>query len=533
MTVKPIAPQSAGSAAKKVRYPPWKLLVVDDDPGVQLITRLSLKGFVFAHREVKLYPARSAVEARKLLAEESGFAVALIDVVMETPDAGLRMVEHIRDELRDQRIRLVVRTAEPDQAPERITLEQYDIDDYKDKLELTGRKLCSTIRSALKSFRDLQVIDSNRSGLEMILSEMPELYRYPTGSMDQFFQDVFERILSLCQLSGEGCPEGGGWNGRGCIAVLEGGETVLRAGSREINDPDWWERLKPSLSDFIQSGQETDIMTRGRSFYAMQTDGQPFGCVYLEDDGVLGRDCRHLVHVLVKQCAAALESLNLRQELKRANESALHMLAIAAEFKDSDTGNHLQRLSRQTIEVSLEMGLSEETAEKYGRASMMHDIGKIGIPDALLLKPGKLTDDEFEVIKSHPGLGFSILQGSGTQQEDENFKLARDVALCHHEKWNGHGYPQGLKGEEIPLPARIVAVVDVFDALVSERPYKKGWPVEKALKIIEEGAGNHFDPTVAAAFLRIHSRRAEDRRKTDRGPDAPARRAVEKSGVDG
>ena len=492
--------------------------MVDDDPGIQLMTRLSLKKFIFAHRDVQILPAHSAREAREILEQEKGIAAALVDVVMETPDAGLRLVEYIREDLNDRRIRLVVRTAELERAPERITLERYDIDDYKDKSDLTGPRLCSTVRSALKSYRDLQQIDANRAGLEMILADMSDLYRYPTGAMHRFYQDVLDRVLSLCRLSGETLCSVSGWNGRGCIAALEDDQLVFRAGDRALSSPGSWEDLAPLLRDFIVSGEETAVMTQGRSLYAMQVDGHTHGCVYLENTGSMGRECRHLLRVMVRQSASALANLKLRQELKRANDSALNMLALAAEFKDCDTGNHLQRLSRQTREVAIEMGLPEETAELFGRASMMHDIGKIGIPDALLLKPGKLTPDEFEVIKSHPGIGYSILDG------DVGFKMAQDVALCHHEKWDGSGYPQGLAGEAIPLPARVVAVIDVFDALVSTRPYKPAWPVEKALKVIREGAGNHFDPEVAAAFLRIHERRAASRQRRAR-PDVEPERA--------
>ncbi|MGQ2966090.1 HD-GYP domain-containing protein, partial [Methylophilus sp.] len=147
--------------------------------------------------------------------------------------------------------------------------------------------------------------------------------------------------------------------------------------------------------------------------------------------------------------------------------------------------------------IALEMGMDAGFAEQLVHAAPMHDIGKIGIPDHVLLKPGKLDDEELSIMRSHPQLGAEILDKSSSPL----IKLAYTVALYHHEKWDGSGYPFGMKGEEIPVEARIVAVADVFDALLSKRPYKEAWPVEKAVEEIKSQANRHFDPQVVAAML--------------------------------
>ncbi len=187
------------------------------------------------------------------------------------------------------------------------------------------------------------------------------------------------------------------------------------------------------------------------------------------------------------------------EKLKAASLDTVYRLSRAAEYKDEDTGAHVQRMSHYSTAIARAMKLDDEFVENILWAAPMHDIGKIGIPDRVLQKPAKLDDDEWVIMRSHTTIGFEILKDS-----DVDFiKLAADVAISHHEKWNGTGYPRGIKGAETPIAGRIVALADVFDALTSERPYKKPWPLEKALSIIAEGKGTHFDPDAADAFLSI------------------------------
>lgn len=187
------------------------------------------------------------------------------------------------------------------------------------------------------------------------------------------------------------------------------------------------------------------------------------------------------------------------QELANSRKELIRRLGLAAEYKDNETGLHVQRMAEYTRLVALELGFSPANAETLASAAPMHDIGKLGIPDAILCKPGKLTDEEFEVIKSHPLIGAQILE----HPDSELLTVAREVALYHHEKWDGSGYPEGLAGENIPIAARIASIADVYDALVSVRPYKKAWSTEQALALFEEQKGKHFDPNVVEAFKRV------------------------------
>lgn len=185
--------------------------------------------------------------------------------------------------------------------------------------------------------------------------------------------------------------------------------------------------------------------------------------------------------------------------LKHASLTTIYHLSRAAEYKDEDTGEHIRRMSNYAAAIARQMNLGERVVEGILYAAPMHDIGKLGVPDRVLLKPGKLDREEWELMKQHTVIGASILEGGKT----EFIRLASVIALTHHEKWDGSGYPRGLAGKKIPLAGRITAVADVFDALTSKRPYKEAMTFEKAMEIIKGESGSHFDPEVVEAFLSI------------------------------
>lgn len=196
----------------------------------------------------------------------------------------------------------------------------------------------------------------------------------------------------------------------------------------------------------------------------------------------------------------------------KMQNALIMVLADMVERRDQSTGDHVHKTASYTTIIIDEMVkkgyykdiLTEEYVQNTISAAPLHDIGKIAIPDAVLNKPGKLTDEEFEKMKTHTVVGGEVISKIMDRMKGAEvtyLPIARDVALYHHEKWNGKGYPKGLKGEEIPLCARIMAVADVFDALTSERSYKKPFPFDKAVDIIKEGVGEHFDPLVVDAFL--------------------------------
>ena len=189
------------------------------------------------------------------------------------------------------------------------------------------------------------------------------------------------------------------------------------------------------------------------------------------------------------------------RSLEAAQLEILERLARAAEYRDDDTGEHTERVGRIAALLARALGLREAEVELVRRAAPLHDVGKIGIPDEILLKPGKLTASEFAQMQTHTTIGVKILSGS----RFPILQLATEIALTHHERWDGSGYPHGLAREAIPLPGRIVAVVDVFDALTHERPYKAAWPVAAAVAELRRQRGRQFDPNVVTAFLALQA----------------------------
>jgi HD-GYP domain-containing protein (c-di-GMP phosphodiesterase class II) len=201
---------------------------------------------------------------------------------------------------------------------------------------------------------------------------------------------------------------------------------------------------------------------------------------------------------LASQAAVSIKNAVLAHELKEAYLDTIFRLSVASEYKDIDTALHIQRMSRYSEILAEALGLSAAEVEKIRFASPMHDVGKIGVPDSILLKPAKLTPEEFKVMQNHTVIGAKILENA----KSEILKASEQIAITHHEKWDGSGYPRGLAGENIALYGRIVALADVFDALTNKRCYKPALSLDESVQIIKEGKGSHFDPQVVEAFER-------------------------------
>ncbi|PWC74819.1 two-component system response regulator [Azospirillum sp. TSH64] len=228
-------------------------------------------------------------------------------------------------------------------------------------------------------------------------------------------------------------------------------------------------------------------------------------------------------HIALREAQRALADQNRQLEdrvaertrdLLRAQDATIRAMASLAETRDNETGNHIRRTQNYVLALALHLSrdpryagqLDEETIELLYKSAPLHDVGKVGIPDSILLKPGKLSDAEFEVMKTHAALGHDAIFAAEGQTDlaitggSSFLRIAREIAHGHHERWDGTGYPQGLAGEAIPLSARLMAVADVYDALISRRCYKPPFPHEQAASIIREGSGSHFDPAVVDAF---------------------------------
>ena len=224
--------------------------------------------------------------------------------------------------------------------------------------------------------------------------------------------------------------------------------------------------------------------------------------VYQREEQELDHEWLDFLKTLAGQTAIAIDSAELFQNMERTNlellqayDATIEGWAYALDLKDEETENHSQRVTEFTLNIARKMNIKDEELPHIRRGALLHDIGKMGVPDSILLKPGKLNDEEWVVMRNHPVYAHDMLAPI------DYLRPALDIPYCHHEKWDGSGYPRGLKGKQIPLPARIFAVVDVYDALTSDRPYRKAWSEEDTFKHIREESGKHFDPEVVEVFL--------------------------------
>jgi putative two-component system response regulator len=283
------------------------------------------------------------------------------------------------------------------------------------------------------------------------------------------------------------------------LSFAKNGADGLELAARELPDLILLDVMMPEMTGY-------EVCQRLKS----QPKTQPIPVIFVtalkdEIDETRGFDCG-AVDYITKPITPAIVRARVRthlslvhaQELKKTHLQLIQRLGRAAEYKDNETGMHVMRMSHTSKILALALGFNEDFADKLLQAAPMHDIGKIGIPDHILLKPGRLDDEEMRVMQQHPRIGAEILANTNS----ELIQLAHSVALYHHEKWDGTGYPAQLKGEAIPIEGRIVAVADVFDALTNKRPYKEAWTVEKTMALINEQSGKHFDPQVVDALVR-------------------------------
>ncbi len=350
------------TAKKKtqVQLPPWKILAVDDEIDVHSMTQLALKDFQFANRSLQIFQANSSIEAQEILRAEPNIAVALIDVVMETDDAGLKLIEFIRDQLKYSLIRLIIRTGQPGMAPEKEVVERYDIDDYKSKTELTEDKLYTTMRVALKSYRDLKTLDSNRKALKKILEAVPEFHH--VQSLNQFFNGVLGQLIGLCNL-GENSLISTVNNGL-VIATDSHDEVTIQAGTGRFAPTEKsieMEDIRQICLKKIAGETVTKVLPLDALLIPLEINQKPIGFIYLENAQHLIQADLDLIQIMVQQCSSALENLQLYLDLKVANQKTLEMLKIAKQ-------------SQQKAEQAQQKAEVASKAKSQFLANMSHEL---------------------------------------------------------------------------------------------------------------------------------------------------------------
>jgi response regulator RpfG family c-di-GMP phosphodiesterase len=491
---------------------PYVVLVVDDDHFVQDVTAMLLGDVRFRDRPLELISAFSGIEAEAVLRARDDIALVLLDVVMETDDAGLRLVKTIREDLANRRVRIVLRTGQPGQAPEREVIANYDINDYKSKSELTATKLYTATIAALRSFDDIVALEHSRRGLELIIDATDNLFRQ--RSLEMFARGVLTQIAAVLRVPSDGVF---------CLHGATDTNLAVLAATGRFQSVDMLEStIRARILACRDTGQHL-YRADHACVYVRGTKGGEV-VIFVHTGHPLRMVDRQLIEVFASKIAIALETIHLYEDLVAAHRASVVALADLAEFRDTDTGDHVLRvcqtceaiLSQMLAEGSHEGELDAEAVERMSTAAILHDVGKVSIPDAVLQKPGKLDAAERALMETHAATGATILARAGGLSRGQGYlSTGAIIARSHHEWWNGQGYPDGLAGTAIPLAARVTAVADVFDALTHERPYKKAWPRHEALAYIRERAGTQFDPAVVASFLRLCNAEAPDAAATD------------------
>ncbi|WP_028669309.1 DUF3369 domain-containing protein [Saccharospirillum impatiens] len=475
---------------------PWKVVIVDDDEEVHAITTLALRNFRFDGRPLTFLHSYSADEGEAVIRDNPDTALCLLDVVMETDHAGLDLAEVIRTRLNNTFTRIVLRTGQPGQAPEETIIADYDINDYKEKTELTRSKLHTLLYSCLRSYRDIIALDRSRQGLERILSASIHLQQ--KTFLTDFALGILEQISAILSPDEDALYA----QCEGIAAHEQSGKLMVVAGTgayhNKVGVP-VTQLLTDRVRNFIDStelGYHSRYMDNGY-LCLYRSNELHLSMLFLKGLTPQSPIERHLLEVFCQNALTAFENLALRTELEDSQREIVFILGDAVEHRSRETGQHLRRVSHISELIALKAGLNEQQAQLIREAAPLHDLGKIGIPDQVLNKPGPLDEPEWDVMKTHSQIGYDLLH----QSEKSILRIGALIALDHHERWDGTGYPNRKQGDEISIEGRIAALADVIDALTSERCYKQPWSFDDTRALIEQERGRQFDPALVDVVL--------------------------------
>ena len=481
------------SAAPKLA--PWKVLLVDDEPDIHDVTKLTLTRFRLDERALTFLHAYNGAQAKEILAREPDIALVFLDVVMEKEDSGLEVARWMRKDLDNQFTRIVLRTGQPGQAPEERVIVDYDINDYKEKTELDRTKLFTTTFAALRAYRDIMKVEearraqlNYREGLERVIAASAHIFQQ--RNLKDFASGLLQQVVALLRLE------------QSMLLRLSGASVITGETEYEILAQIGelgTDVICPQLIAQLDDARRNRISRLHGDTYVgffPNNSGKASLLVLKGVEEISDIDAQ-LLEVFCSGVAIAFDNILLTQEITDTQAELILRLGDVVESRSHEAGNHVRRMSQVCHLLAQASGLPEDETAVLMHAAPMHDIGKIATPDAVLLKPGKLTPEEWEIMKQHPTVGLSILDGSSRPI----LKAAAVIAHQHHEKFDGSGYPQGLKGHDIHRYARIVAVADVFDALSHKRCYKDAWPIEQVTAHLREVAGHHLDPVYVELLI--------------------------------
>lgn len=432
----------------------FSVLIVDDSKIVRTQMRSILNSVQFEGEKLEIEEAEGFEDFKRKY-QPGKYALVLTDLVMEDELSGIKVVNHIRHELGDAKTRIVLMTANPEKVPLELLENDCDVNYFLEKKTLSELSLKISVIAMLKAYKNVIAFERALGAIENIV-ESSKAQPLEESLIQTFFQ-----IRSFLLLKNPAFEVGG-------VIFLDG---------VKIFPPEFVARQKAVNS--YKHVFETDIL--GKRVKMEVTSSKRLSDVDVD---------------YINSLLSSLKRAYFYSEMSEIESDLVLRLANLIEVRSEETGNHVKRVAEISYLLAIQSGFDPSQANLLRQASALHDIGKIGIPDHILNKPGKLDEKEFAIIKEHTLIGFEILRNSRLK----TFELGALVALQHHERWDGTGYPYGLCGNEIALEARIVELADVFEALTHDRCYRPAWPVEKAVEYITEMSGKHFDPNLVEVF---------------------------------
>ncbi|KOF56168.1 hypothetical protein AGR56_04480 [Clostridium sp. DMHC 10] len=400
----------------------------------------------------------------------------------------LELINYIRNVLKNKTMRIILKGTFSKKDASTTYALKYNINGFINNEALDNDSVTACILTCLRNFQDLYTMNKNRKGLEQIIKSSSTLFR--TQSMKKLSLMVLNQLSSI--ISSKTLSSFMLTKSQNNFYFLCG---TGKYGSHLItnNIP----------SDIIEKLYDAENFKKNRYFddyfiIFLGEDEANQNIIYFEIPQPLSSITIDLIEIFCTNISAAINNMHLNQELETTEKELIFTLGEISEARSRETGHHVKRVAEYSKILALSYGLSHKEAELIRMASPMHDVGKLAIPDSILNKPAKLTKEEFEIMKTHSRIGYEMLKKSNKRL----MKSASIIALEHHEKYNGTGYPYGLSGEDIHLYGRITAVADVFDALGSDRVYKKAWELSKIINYFKEESGQHFDPKIVKIFFK-------------------------------
>ena len=488
----------------ELKKQPYKIIISDDDEEVHRMTKLVLKGFQMEGIGLTFLDAYSEKETIEVLKNHPDAAIILLDVVMEDNESGLRVVKFMREEMKNNLTRIILRTGQPGVAPEERIIVDYEIDDYKSKAELTVQKLISTMYVCLRAHKNIKALNQHKEGLNRVIHASQDLFKY--HSFTEFLNGMLHQVIALYDVEVDSFyvrDDKYSMNGMAFIKIMESAQVLAGTGKYEqligqTLDLDHCPIHLKKLVERFEVSDEPELVIREGNYlgiYKQNLDKLVKNYIVLEAD--ISNENIELIKLFLTNFSLAIDNFILNMNANETQKEIIFRISEIVENRCDSTANHLKRVSKISTCIAEKMGFNQDMVQAISLASIMHDVGKIGISDAILLKPGRLTQEEFENIKEHTVIGYNIFKDSKLPV----LKLAAKIALYHHERNDGNGYPEGKQAGEIPRECEIVAVADVFDALLSKRCYKPKWSFEDTISYMEKEKGKQFAPEVVDVLM--------------------------------